>query len=138
MTLRRSCVGGWTKVIVVLAMCTFGAGAAIEAADRLWALRQRSKRLATYALLARVRPGMSRAEVATSLDGSACPYDWRSEEPGKSLTVYVHYSLFEGCYARVDFSEERATRFSTARSSEPGSCVGAPAGWEAPNPQRSP
>ena len=131
MTLRRSRIGGWTKPIGIVMMCTLGAGVAIEAADRLWALRLRSKRLATYALLERVRPGMSRAEVATALDDSARPYDWRREEPGKSLTVYVHYSLFEGCYARVEFQEERAMRFSTSRSSEPGSCVGAPTGWEA-------
>jgi hypothetical protein len=125
--LRR--VRGWLKGCLAVLGALFIVGAAIEVVDRLWALHLASRRLETYALLARIRPDMSRDDVRALLGGSPRPYDWLCEDTTHGITLYVHYSLFDGCYAFVMFRGNRARGFSTSRSSEPGVCVGAPPNW---------
>jgi hypothetical protein len=119
----------WAELAVVFFGICVVVGGGSEVADWIWGLHLRPRLDSAYQLLSKVHVGMTRAEVKTTLEIPHPPYDKLLDGEQDELIVYVHYSLFEGCYASVSFEQGRVVRLSTSRSSEPGRCPGAPAEW---------
>jgi len=121
--------GSWATAAVALLGVVVLVGVVSEAADWAWALHLRPRLNSAYQLLSQIHVGMTRAEVSTILDVRDPPYDRLRGDGQREITLYVHYSLFEGCYASVVFEQGRVARLTMSRSSEPGRCPGAPAEW---------
>jgi hypothetical protein len=104
-------------------------GALEAAADWVWTIPLRPRLAHLYSFKNSLRPGMPRPDVEAALVKATRPWFNAQRLPTGETSVYVHYSLFEGCYLTLTFTGDTLSGAHTGRSSEPGPCPGAPANW---------
>src|SRR6187401_1093158 len=104
------------RVVILGLLALVGLAALEGAADWAWSIPMRPRLSHLYSFKSMLRPGMRRSEVEAALAKAARSWFQPQRLDTGETSVYVHYSLFEGCYLTLTFTGDTLTGAHTGRS----------------------